>query len=103
MNPKLDNVLFVKGLTSNLISIRQFSDQEFNVIFSISERLVTNDENNIHMRGKRSKDDCYLWISKVESKIYEACQLMSQLKQSHQISSKASELVMDPDGLSFFS
>jgi hypothetical protein len=48
------------------------------------------------MRGKRSKDNCYLWIPKVESKICEACQLMSQLKQSHQVNSKAGELVMDP-------
>jgi len=95
-HPKLDNVLFVKGLTSNLISISQLCDQGFKVIFNISECLVTDDENNIHMRGERSKDDCYLWIPRKESKICEACQLMSQLKQSQQICSRASELLMDP-------
>jgi len=39
---KLDNVLLVKGLASNLISISQLCDQGINVYFNKSKCLVTN-------------------------------------------------------------
>ena len=59
----MDRVLFVKGLTANLISINQLCDQGFKVNFTKSECLVTNKENEVVMKGTRSKDDCYLWNS----------------------------------------
>ena len=40
--PKLDNVLLLESLTSNLISIRQLCDQGMYVNFSKSERVVVN-------------------------------------------------------------
>ncbi|WJX89653.1 hypothetical protein P8452_71632 [Trifolium repens] len=60
--PKLDNVLFVKGLKVNLISISQLSDQELKVDFTKNECLVTNDKGEVLMKGTRSEDNCYLWV-----------------------------------------
>ncbi|PNY01719.1 gag-pol polyprotein [Trifolium pratense] len=60
--PKLDNVLLVKGLSANLISISQLCDQGMKVNFSKSECLVTNDKDEVLMRGVRSQDNCYLWV-----------------------------------------
>jgi hypothetical protein len=60
--PKLDNVLLVKGLKANLISISQLSDQGLKVDFSKNECLVTNDKGELLMKGARSKDNCYLWV-----------------------------------------
>ncbi|KAK2457616.1 gag-protease polyprotein [Trifolium repens] len=59
--PKLDNVLLVKGLKANLISISQLSDQGLKVDFSKNECLVTNDK-ELLIKGARSKDNCYLWV-----------------------------------------
>jgi hypothetical protein len=55
--PKLENVLLVKGLTTNLISISQLCDQGFKVNFTKSECLVSNEEGELLMRGTRSKDN----------------------------------------------
>ena len=60
--PKLDNVLFVKRLRVNLISISQLSDQGLKVDFSKNECLVTNDKGDLLMKGARSKDNCCLWV-----------------------------------------
>jgi hypothetical protein len=60
--PKLNDVLLVKGLTANLISISQLCDQGLKVNFTKSECLITNDKNTVIMKGARSKDNCYLWI-----------------------------------------
>ncbi|PNX89518.1 gag-pol polyprotein [Trifolium pratense] len=59
--PKLDSVLLVKGLTANLISISQLCDQGMKVNFSKFECLITNDKDEVLMKGVRSKDNCYLW------------------------------------------
>ncbi|PNX99503.1 gag-protease polyprotein, partial [Trifolium pratense] len=60
--PKLNNVLLVRGLTANLISISQLCDQGMKVNFTKSECLVTSNEGEILMKGVRSKDNCYLWV-----------------------------------------
>ncbi|MCH79564.1 gag-protease polyprotein [Trifolium medium] len=67
--PNLDNVLLVKGLTANLISNSQLCDQGMKVNFTKSECLVTNDEGDILMKGVRSKDNCYLWVSQNENRV----------------------------------
>ncbi|CAJ2661891.1 unnamed protein product [Trifolium pratense] len=67
--PKLENVLIVKGLTANLISIRQLCDQGMQVNFTKNECLVTNDEGDILMKGVRSKDNCYLWVPLEEANV----------------------------------
>ncbi|WJX19410.1 hypothetical protein P8452_09112 [Trifolium repens] len=60
--PKLDNVLLVKGLKANLISISQLCDQGLKVDFTKNECLVTSNKGELLMKGERSKDNCYLWI-----------------------------------------
>lgn len=61
---KLDDVLLVKGLTANLISISQLCDQGLKVNFTKLKCLVTNEQNEVIMKGTRSKDNCYLWLPK---------------------------------------
>ncbi|WJX28775.1 hypothetical protein P8452_17454 [Trifolium repens] len=65
--PNLENVLLVKGLTANLISISQLCDQDMRVNFTKSECLVNNEEGQLLMKGTRSKDNCYLWMSQEEA------------------------------------
>jgi hypothetical protein len=67
--PKLDNVLLVKGLTANLISISQLCDQGMKVNFTKFECLVTDKNGEVLMRGARSKDNCYLWVSQQEAHV----------------------------------
>ena len=45
--PKLDDVLLVKGLTANLISIIQLCDQGFKVNFTKEECLICNENNEV--------------------------------------------------------
>jgi hypothetical protein len=61
-SPKLDNVLLVNGLTTNLISISQLCDQGMRVDFSKSACVVTDKKREVIMRGIKSKGNCYLWI-----------------------------------------
>ncbi|KAK2428718.1 putative mitochondrial protein [Trifolium repens] len=65
--PNLENVLLVKGLTANLISISQLCDQGMRVNFTKSECLVNNEEGELVLRGTRSKDNCYLWMPQEEA------------------------------------
>jgi hypothetical protein len=58
--PNLENVLLVKGLTANLISINQLCDQGLKVNFTETECLVVDDGGIVLMKGARSKDNCYL-------------------------------------------
>ncbi|WJX27717.1 hypothetical protein P8452_16504 [Trifolium repens] len=65
--PNLENVLLVKGLTANLISISQLCDQGMKVNFTKSECLVNNEERQLMLRGTRSKDNRYLWMPQEEA------------------------------------
>jgi len=65
--PRLDNVLLVKGLTANLISISQLCDQGLIVNFSKLECQITNKEGEVLIKGTRSKDNCYLWVPQEEA------------------------------------
>ena len=60
--PKLDNVLLVRGLPANLISISQLCDQRFKVNFTKEECLICNKKNEVIMKGIRSKDKFYSWV-----------------------------------------
>ncbi|GAU41074.1 hypothetical protein TSUD_284440 [Trifolium subterraneum] len=51
--PDLNDVLLVKGLTANLISISQLCDQGMKVNFTKGECLVTNEEGELIMKGVR--------------------------------------------------
>jgi len=68
-SPRLDNVLLVKGLSANLISISQLCDQGLSVNFSKTECQIIDGEGTMSMRGTRSKDKCYLWVSQEEALI----------------------------------
>ncbi|GAU31624.1 hypothetical protein TSUD_63730 [Trifolium subterraneum] len=67
--PKLKNVFLVKGLTANLISICQLCDQGLKVNFTKTECLVTSESDELLMKGVRSKDNCYLWVSQEEANL----------------------------------
>jgi hypothetical protein len=67
--PNLENVLQVKGLTVNLISISQLCDQGLKVNFTKSECLVSNEEDEVLMKGTKSKDNCYLWVTQEEAHV----------------------------------
>src|ERR1044072_1638492 len=68
-SPVLDEVLLVEGLTANLISISQLCDQGFEVRFSKEECSVIYENKETVMRGARSKDNCYMWISQEECQL----------------------------------
>jgi len=59
-------VLLVKGLTANLISISQLCDLGLQVNFTKPECQISDEKGEVLMRGTRSKDNCYLWVSQEE-------------------------------------
>ncbi|XP_073137561.1 uncharacterized protein [Henckelia pumila] len=56
---KLHNVLHVKGLNENLISISQLCDDDLHVKFDKNTCKVFDDANICVMIGSRSADNCY--------------------------------------------
>ena len=60
--PPLGKVLYVQDLKANLISVSQLCDAELYVHFNKTTCNVTNASNNHVMIGKRSSDNCYLWV-----------------------------------------
>jgi hypothetical protein len=65
--PRLDDVLLVRGLTTNLISISQLCDLGLRVNFTKPECQISDEKGEVLMRCTRSKDNCYLWVSQEES------------------------------------
>ena len=65
--PQLDNVRYVEGLTTNLISIGQLCDEDYVVNFYKEECIVTDKGNIEVMKGIRQFDNCYNWISNKNS------------------------------------
>ncbi|XP_062020774.1 uncharacterized protein LOC133737182 [Rosa rugosa] len=57
--PNLKNVLFVEGLTANLISVSHLADDYEDVWFNKQRCLVLNQKGEGIMGGKRSVDNCY--------------------------------------------
>ena len=57
--PVLNNVLYVKGLKANLISISQLCDDNHIVHFSQKDCKVLNPEGECILQGDRSVDNCY--------------------------------------------
>jgi hypothetical protein len=73
-SPRLNNVLLVKGLAANLISISQLCDQGLSVNFSKTECQILDGKGKVSMKGTRSKDNCYLWTSQ-EQALLSSCML----------------------------
>jgi len=66
--PILNDVFLVEGLAADLISISQLCDQGLKVMFTKTTCFVTDENNNVVMKGDRSSDNCYLWKPEVRSK-----------------------------------
>src|SRR3954464_5774863 len=81
--PNLEDVLLVKDLNVNLISISQLCDQGYQVNFTKDECVVTNEEKEVVMRGVRSKNNCFLWVSQ-ESSYSTICSKEEEAKLWHQ-------------------
>jgi len=75
----------VKGLTANLISISQLCDQGLSVNFSKTECQITDEKGKVSMKGTRSRDNCYLWVSQ-EKTLLSSCMLSKdeEVKLWHQ-------------------
>ncbi|GAU45850.1 hypothetical protein TSUD_371460 [Trifolium subterraneum] len=100
--PKLDNVLLVKGLIANLISISQICDQGLKVNFTKTECLVTDDNAkeyevkfwhqrlghlNLKSMKKAISEEAIRGLPKLkieEGNICGECQIGKQTKTSHQ-------------------
>ena len=62
--PLLTDVLYIKGLEVNLLSITQICDEDFLVQFSKKRRLILNEEGVQILKGLRTTDNCYRVIPK---------------------------------------
>ena len=84
--PKLDNVLLVKGLTFNLISISQLCDQGMELHFNKSECLVINKKGEVLVRGIRSKNNCYKWVPQHEGQNGQQTRMLHTMLEHQEIS-----------------
>ncbi|XP_012855556.1 PREDICTED: uncharacterized protein LOC105974943 [Erythranthe guttata] len=57
--PNLDNVLYVEGLKSNLLSVSQLCDLYDSVLFTKRKCEVFDQNNRCVLSGYRSSDNCY--------------------------------------------
>ncbi|XP_024200625.1 uncharacterized protein LOC112203962 [Rosa chinensis] len=57
--PNLKNVLYVEGLTANLISVSHLADDYEDVWFNKQRCVILDKKGENIMRGKRSSDNCY--------------------------------------------
>ena len=64
--PNITNVLYVKGLRMNLLSISQICDQEFMVLFSKGKCLVMDESGKKLISGVRTVDNCYGLVPDVD-------------------------------------
>ena len=62
--PLLTNVLYIKGLKVNLLSITQICDEDFLVQFSKKGCLILNEEGVQVLKGHRTTNNCYGVIPK---------------------------------------
>ena len=57
--PLLKDVLYIKGLKANLLSITQICDKDFLVQFSKKGCIIINEEGIQVLEGNRTSDNCY--------------------------------------------
>ena len=57
--PLLKDVLYIKGLRVNLLSITQICDEDFLVQFSKKGCIIINEEGIQVLEGNRTTDNCY--------------------------------------------
>ena len=61
--PLLKDVLYIKGLKANLLSITQICDEDFLVQFSKKGFLIIDEEGIQVLEGNRTTDNCYGIVS----------------------------------------
>ena len=76
----------MRGLTSNLINISQLCEQGMNVNFKNSECLVTKENGEVLIRGIKTKEKCYEWISQLERKKAQQTKKLQIMLEHHQFS-----------------
>ena len=59
--PLLTDVLYIKGLKVNLLSITQICDEDFLVQFSKKGCLIPNEEGVQVLKGLKTTNNCY-WV-----------------------------------------
>ena len=64
--PDIANVLYVKGLRVNMLSISQICDQDFMVLFSKGKCLVMDESGKKLISGVRILDNCYGLVPNVD-------------------------------------
>ena len=57
--PLLKDILYIKGLKENLLSITQICDDDFLVQFSKKGCIIINEEGIQVLKGNRTTDNCY--------------------------------------------
>ena len=57
--PLLINVLYIKGLKANLLSIAQICDEDFLVQFSKKWCVILSEDGVQVLKGLRTTDNCY--------------------------------------------
>ncbi|XP_040374637.1 uncharacterized protein LOC121052819 [Rosa chinensis] len=82
--PNLKNVLFVEGVTANLISVSHLADDYEDVWFNKQRCLVLNQKGEGIMGGKRSVDNCY-HIQANESSILQSCLFVKSTEETFEL------------------
>lgn len=90
--PKLDNVLWLRDLTSNLISICQLCEQGMDANFNKLECLKTNEKGEVLMKGIKTKENCYLWLPQRKSQTGEQTGMLHTMLE-HQVTPKELDLL----------
>ena len=57
--PLLKDILYIKGLKVNLLSITEICDEDFLVQFSKKGCIIINEERIQVLEGNRTRDNCY--------------------------------------------
>ncbi|XP_040364388.1 uncharacterized protein LOC121050018 [Rosa chinensis] len=82
--PNLKNVLFVEGLTANLISVSHLADDYEDVWFNKQRCLVLNQKGEGIMGGMRSVDNCY-HIQANESSSLQSCLSVKSTEETFEL------------------
>ena len=77
--PLLKEVLYIKGLKANLLSITQICDEDFLVQFSKKGCIIINEERIQVLEGNRTRDNCYGVVPTASISCRSACVDMLEL------------------------
>lgn len=81
----LNNVLFVEGLSTNLISVSQLADDYEDIWFNKRRCVVFDQDGKIVMGGKRSGDNCYHVSYDLKSNGSQSCFRTSSVEETMEL------------------